>query len=229
MITTILRTVIIYIFVVFILRLMGKRQIGELEASELVVTIIISEIAALPISNPEIPFIKVILAIISLMLMEILFSYIAYKCIPVRTLLYGKPSMFVEKGKLNQQEMKRQRFNIADLMEELRNNGAVSLSQVDYVIMETNGKVSVILNSQSSPVTPGNMNLKPEPPVMSYVIIDNGNLIKPNLKRLDLSQKWLEHQLKIHNLDKISQVFYLSYEQSSGKTVLIPKESVKPS
>lgn len=229
MTTTILRTIIIYIFVVFILRLMGKRQIGELEASELVVTIIISEIAALPISNPEISSVKIAVAILSLMLMEILFSHLAYKYIPLRTLLYGKPSMFVEKGKLNQQEMKKQRFNIADLMEELRNNGAISLSQVDYVIMETNGKVSVILNSQNSPVTPGNMNLKPQPPAMSYVIIDNGNLIKPNLKRLNLSQKWLEKQLKTHNLNKISQVFYLSYEQSSGKTVLIPKEGANKS
>ena len=226
MISTIFKTVIIYIFVVLTLRLMGKRQIGELEASELVVTIIISEIAALPISNPEISFIEIAVAILSLMLMEIIFSHLAYKCIPLRTLLYGKPSMFVEKGKLNQQEMKRQRFNIGDLMEELRNNGAVSLSQVDYVIMETNGKVSVILNSQSSPVTPANMNLKPEPPAMSYVIIDNGSLISGNLKRLNLSKKWLEHQLKIHNLEKVSQVFYLSYEQSSGETVLIPKENI---
>ena len=226
MISTIFKTVIIYISVVLTLRLMGKRQIGELEASELVVTIIISEIAALPISNPEISFLQIGVAVLILMLMEIIFSQLAYRYIPLRTLLYGKPSMFVEKGKLNQQEMKRQRFNIADLMEELRNNGAVSLSQVDYVIMETNGKVSVILNSQSSPVTPANMNLKPEPPVMSYVIIDNGNLISANLKRLDLSEKWLEHQLKIHNLKKVSQVFYLSYEQSSGKTVLVPKENI---
>lgn len=226
MFSTILKTVIIYVSVVFTLRLMGKRQIGELEASELVVTIIISEIAALPITEPEISFLKIGVAILSLMLLEIIFSQLAYRWIPLRTILYGKPSMFVEKGKLNQQEMKRQRFNIGDLMEELRNNGAVSLSQVDYVIMETNGKVSVILNSQSSPVTPANMNLKPEPPAMSYVIIDNGSLISGNLKRLNLSKKWLEHQLKIHNIEKISQVFYLSYEQSSGKTVLIPKENI---
>lgn len=112
-------------------------------------------------------------------------------------------------------------------MEELRNNGAISLSQVDYVIMETNGKVSVIMNAQNSSVTPSDLNLNPEPVHMSYVIIDNGNLVRPNMERLGLNDDWLDKQLKTYNLKHPKDVFYLSFEQDSGSVVLIPRDSVK--
>ena len=212
MIITVLRTIVMYFFVVVILRLMGKRQIGELEPSELVVTIIISDIAAMPITNLGVPLVGSMLAILILLL---------------RTLLYGKTIMFFQKGNLNQKEMQKQRFNLADLMEELRSNGVVSLDQVDYVLMETNGKVSVIMKAENSPVTPSDMKIKPEPVRMSYVIIDNGNLVYNNMDRLGLNDEWLEKQLKSKNLKEIRDVFYLSFEQDSGKTVLIPRECTK--
>ena len=227
MIITVLRTIIMYVFVVFILRIMGKRQIGELEASELVVTIIISEIAALPITNIGVPLSGCILAILILLIMEIFLSQAAYKSVSVRTVLYGKPSTLFKKGRINQSEMEKQRFNVADLMEEIRNSGAISLNQIDYVVMETNGKVSVILNAENSPVTPSDMNLKPSSVYMNYVIIDNGNLIKTNMERLGLNDEWLNEQLKKSKIDHIREVFYLSFEEQTGKTVIIPKELKK--
>lgn len=227
MIITVLRTIVMYFFVVVILRLMGKRQIGELEPSELVVTIIISDIAAMPITNLGVPLVGSMLAILILLILEIFLSYLAYRSLRLRTLLYGKPSMFFQKGNLNQKEMQKQRFNLADLMEELRSNGVVSLDQVDYVLMETNGKVSVIMKAENSPVTPSDMRIKPEPVRMSYVIIDNGNLVYNNMDRLGLNDEWLEKQLKSKNLKEIRDVFYLSFEQDSGKTVLIPRERTK--
>lgn len=227
MIITVLRTIIMYVFVVFILRIMGKRQIGELEASELVVTIIISEIAALPITNIGVPLSGCILAILILLIMEIFLSQAAYKSVSVRTVLYGKPSTLFKKGRINQSEMEKQRFNVADLMEEIRNSGAISLNQIDYVVMETNGKVSVILNAENSPVTPSDMNLKPSSVYMNYVIIDNGNLIKTNMERLGLNDEWLNEQLKKSKIGHIREVFYLSFEEQTGKTVIIPKELKK--
>ena len=145
MIITIIRTIIMYIFVVVTLRMMGKRQIGELEASELVVTIIISEIAAMPITNIEVPLGTNITAMLVLMSLEVLISFFAFKSPRLRSFLYGKPSVFYENGKLNQDEMLKQRFNIADIMEEIRGNGVCTLSDVEFIVMETNGKVSVIL------------------------------------------------------------------------------------
>ncbi len=227
MIIAVLRTVILYIFVVLVLRLMGKRQIGELEASELVVTIMISEIAAMPITDLGVPLLGGVLTILVLFVLEILCSQLAYQSLSVRTFLYGKPSTLFQKGKLNQKEMKRQRFNVADLMEEIRGNGAVSLSQVEYIIMETNGRISVILNTENSPVTTKDLNLEPKPaPVhMSYVIVDNGTLVKNNMKRLGLNKAWLEKQMEVHKVKRIQDIFYLSFEQDTGQVVFFPKDS----
>lgn len=224
MITTVLRTGIIYFFVVLVLRMMGKRQIGELEPSELVVTIMISEVAALPITDVGKPLLVSLLAILVLVILEIFLSYFAYRSTKIRSIFYGRPSMFFENGKLHQKEMRRQRFNVADLMEEIRNNGAVSLNEVEYVLMETNGKVSVILKSENSPVTLGDLNIRTEPVRMSYVLIDNGNLISGNLKRLGLNDIWLNKILKENKLNRVKDVFYLSVEKDTGKVVLIPRE-----
>ena len=163
MIITIVRTLIMYILVVGALRMMGKRQIGELEASELVVTIIISDIAAMPITNIEVPIITNISAILTLMILEVILSFLAYKNTGVRTVLYGRPSMFYKNGKFNQQEMMRQRFNVADIMEELRGNNVCNLNDVEYIVMETNGNVSVITKQEKSAVTPEQMKIKTDP------------------------------------------------------------------
>lgn len=227
MIITIIRTFIMYVFVVGTLRLMGKRQIGELEASELVVTIIISDIAAMPITNTEVPLITNIAAVLILMVLEIMLSYLAYKSTSVRCALYGKPSTFYKNGSFNQAEMLRQRFNIADIMEELRNNGICSLDDVEYIVMETNGKVSVILKQEKSPITPTLLNLKTDTARMCYIIIDNGTPVKDCMKHLGLNDEWLKKQLKSHKVNSVKDVFYLSFEEATGNTVLIPKEKQK--
>lgn len=226
MIITVIRTVIMYAFVVLTLRLMGKRQIGELEPSELVVTIIISEIAAMPITNAGEPVLGSILAIMILLILEVVLSFLAYKNIHLRSFLYGRPSIFFKQGKIDQQEMKRQRFNLGDLMEEVRNSGAASLDEVAYIIMETNGNVSVILNAKNRPVTPDDINLSPEETEISYVIIDNGSLIKNNLKRLGFDMNWLHKRLKENHVNNIRDVFYCCSD-ANGKVLVIPKEKKK--
>lgn len=215
-----------YIFVVGALRVMGKRQIGELEASELVVTIIISDIAAMPITNIEVPLLTNVAAILILMTLEVLLSYLAYRSTSVRRILYGSPSTFFKNGRFNQSEMMKQRFNVADIMEELRGNGVCSLSDVEYIIMETNGNVSVIPKQEKSPVTAEMMKLKPDPVRLSYIIVDNGTPIYECMEHLGLNRDWLSIQLKEHGLKSVKDVFYLSFEENTGKVVLIPREGV---
>lgn len=215
-----------YIFVVGALRIMGKRQIGELEASELVVTIIISDIAAMPITNIEVPLLTNVAAILILMALEVLLSYLAYRSTSVRRVLYGKPSTFFKNGRFNQSEMMKQRFNVADIMEELRGNGVCSLSDVEFIVMETNGNVSVIPKQEKSPVTAEMLNLKPNPVRLSYIIVDNGTPVYECMKHLGLNRDWLRIQLKEHGLKSVRDVFYLSFEENTGKVVLIPKEGV---
>lgn len=223
MVITVFRTLIMYAVVVLALRMMGKRQIGELEASELVVTIIISDIAAMPITNTEVPIIVNITGILVLMVLEVVLSFCAYKNPKARRIMYGKPSTFYKNGKFDQKEMERQRFNVGDVMEEVRGTGASDLSEVEYIVMETNGKVSVILKREESPVTPSMMNIAAEPIRMSYIIIDNGHVIRACMKQLGLNDEWLKNQLKKNNLKSAKQVFFLSFEQNTGNTVIVPK------
>lgn len=228
MFTTFIRTIIMYFFVVLTLRLMGKRQIGELEPSELVVTIVISEVAALPIQDTSQPLINSLIAIFLLLILEVIISFIAYKNLSARKILYGTPSIFYEKGVINQAEMKKQRFNLNDLMETVRNTGAVNLSDVDYVIMETNGNVSVIPSAHSRPVTAQDMGIKSEPSFVSYVIIDNGTLNRKNLHLMGYDDKWLNKQLKSNNLTSVSQVFCMTADPD-GTVVVIPDSSKRRS
>lgn len=221
---TLLRTLIMYIVVVGALRMMGKRQIGELEASELVVTIIISDIAAMPITNMGVPLITNIIAILTLMLLEIFISFGAFKSPKMRSIMYGKPSTFFKNGKFNQKEMLRQRFNVADIMEEIRGNGVCSLSDVEYIVMETNGKVSVILKQSASAVTPEQLKIETEPARLSYIIVDNGLPIRSSMKQLGLTEEWLQKRIKENGLKNVNDIFYLSFEADTGKTVLIPRE-----
>ena len=218
MLITVLRTAIMYALVVLTLRIMGKRQIAELE-----VTIIISELAADPIVDPGKPFATAIVSIIILLFFEVLLSFAAYKNINIRSLIYGKPSTFYGDGKINQKEMQNQRYSIGDLLEEVRNSGATSLSEVEYVIMETNGNVSVIQNSRNRPVTPGDLGIKVSVPEISYIIIDNGNIISNNLQRLGKTRGWMMKKLRDEGISKASQVFYMGADKS-GDTVIIKKE-----
>lgn len=227
MFITFIRTIIMYFFMILSLRMLGKRQIGELEPSELVVTIVISEVAALPIQDTSQPIINSLIAISLLLILEVLLSFGAYKNFTVRKIFFGTPSVFYEKGAINQREMSKQRFNLNDLMETVRNTGATSLSEVDYVIMETNGNVSVIPKPEYSPVTPMNLEIKSTSPnFISYVIIDNGHINKNNLNRLGFNEEWLKKQLKNHKVSKAAEVFCMTADKQ-GEVVIIPTDKRK--
>lgn len=223
MIVTVIRTAVMYFFVVLALRVMGKRQIGELEPSELVVTIMISELASLPIQEPGHPLMTSIIGILLLLILEVVISFLAYKNMRLRKFFYGTPSLFFKKGKIDQKEMENQRFNLNDLLAEVRNSGAADLSEVDYVLMETNGNVSVILNAENRPLTPKDMNISPQATEISYVIIDNGRVNTANLKLLGYNEGWLRTQLKNYHLNSPAKVFYMGAD-NSGNVYLIPKK-----
>ena len=223
MFTTFIRTIIMYFFVVLTLRLLGKRQIGELEPSELVVTIVISEVAAMPIQDTSESLVSSLVVIFLLLILEVLLSFGAYKSFAARKLFYGTPSVFYEKGIINQKEMKKQRFNLNDLMECVRNTGATSLSEVDFIIMETNGNVSVIPKTENRAVELADMGLSAAPVELSYIIIDNGAINQNNLKRLGYNEAWLTKQLKTKKIPDASEVFCMTADKS-GEVVIITNE-----
>lgn len=144
MLIAFVRTIILYILVVAALRLMGKRQIGQLQPSELVVAMMISELASIPMENVGTPLVNGVIPILTLIIAEATFSFLTLKSRKVRKIISGSPTILIEKGQVLEKEMERLRFNIDDLMEELRTNGYSNLMDVEYAIIETNGMLSII-------------------------------------------------------------------------------------
>ena len=217
-----IRTIVLYIVVIVAMRVMGKRQIGELEPSEFVVAILISELAAIPMQESGIPILNGIIPIVTLIACEIILSAISLKSVKARKWLTGQPSILIRNGVINQNEMKRLRYNIDDLMEELRLCGFMSINEVSWAVLETNGKLSVFPNSANKPVTAGMMNLAPQDAGLPVTVISDGVLFLPSLNQLGKDATWLHNKLLSLNLGP-SDVFLMTID-SQGNAVIIPKE-----
>jgi len=203
---------------------MGKRQIGELQASELVVAILISEIASVPIQDSSNSLLFSLMAIVVLLACEVTLSLVCQKIPRIRRFVYGSPSVLVERGKINQSEMRRQRFSISDLMENIRNSGIGSISEIEYLIVETNGKVSAIQKGKNSPATVEDLNLIAPDKEISYIIIDDGKIFEHNLKQLGFDGNWLKTKLKESKITTPKDVYYMSATKN-GEVFLYPKEA----
>jgi len=217
-----LRTVILYIFVIIAVRFMGKRQIGELQPSELVVTILISELAAIPMQETGIPLVSGFIPIVTLVSCEIILSAITLKSYRLRRLISGKPSVLIRNGVIDQKEMKRQGFTLDDLMEEIRLCGYMGVDEVAFAICETNGKLSVFPTSQNKPVTAGMMNMTSGDGGLPVTIICDGMLSLPSLAAAGKDMLWLQNTISAQGL--ASQNVFLMTVDSLGKTIIIPKE-----
>ncbi|HBF77353.1 MAG TPA: hypothetical protein DEF85_02170 [Clostridiaceae bacterium] len=203
-----IRTIILYAFVVIAMRIMGKRQIGELQPFELVIAIMMSELAAIPMQDPGVPLVYGIIPIVTLMLIEILLSFISLKFNWARKFLCGSPSIIIEHGKINEEEMRKQRFNLTDMMEELRILGYFNISDIEYGILEDNGKLSIIPKAQASNVTKSDLNIKSPENKLPLSIILDGELLMENLVLSGHDETWLQKKLKEKKIDKIEDVFF---------------------
>ena len=166
MITILFRTLIVYITLILIMRLMGKRQIGELEVTDLVTTLLISEIASLPITNHEIPVLAAVIPMITLLVLEVLSSWILVRFPRLRGLVSATPTVIIQHGRLNQTALRELRFSIEELMSEIRQQGLTELSQVECAILEKNGKLTILPKAQFASPTAELLKLKPpqQPP-----------------------------------------------------------------
>lgn len=201
------RTIVLYIVVVAVMRIMGKRQIGELQPFELVIAIMLSELAAVPMQDTGIPLIYGLIPILTLMFLEIFISFITLKSRWLRKIVCGTASVVIEHGRLREEELRKQRFNLDDLMEELRISGYLNISDIEYAIMETSGKISVIPKSDNTPVTRQDLNIqKPDEELPISLILD-GKLNSYNLKFINHDTSWLMNKLKENNIDKIENAF----------------------
>ncbi|ACL70952.1 YetF domain-containing protein [Halothermothrix orenii] len=208
MLIVIARTLILYILVLLVLRLTGKRQIGELQPFEFATTIMVSALAAIPMEDIEIPLLYSIFPILLILSFQVITSILSMKNTRIRSFICGKPSILIENGKLVESELRHLRMNINDLLEQLRVKGFYSIEDVEFAIMETSGDLSVIPKSQKRPVTPEDLNLPTGYEAPPHPLIIDGEVQKHNLRKIGLDKEWLMNELKKFNLNRPEDVFF---------------------
>lgn len=221
----IFRTAVLYITVVVFMRIMGKRQVGELQPGELCVTILISELASIPVQDPDRPVISGVIPIAVLVLCEILMSCLSLKFPFLRRLASGKPAIVIEKGRVDEKALRKLRMSVDDLIEGLRQNGVFDLKQVSYAIMETNGKLSVLLFDKYSPVTKQDEKIKSRDAGVPITVISDGRLQRKAIKDRKISMSEIDRELKKKGLS-VKQVFIMRIDDLH-QFEIIKKEGVK--
>lgn len=206
MLTLVLRSIIIYCIVLVAVRLMGKRQIGDMQPFELVVTLIIADLACIPMSDVSIPIVFGIVPLLTLVVLHHIFTWANRKSVFVRKILNGKPIIVIDKKGINYEALKSLNMTINDLTEGLRVANCFDINSVAYAIVETNGNISVLLKSKFSPVTNDDMNLSPDESTLNTIIINDGKIIEENLKNLNLDKSFVDKILKKQGVKDIKNV-----------------------
>lgn len=224
--TIFIRALILYFVVIFSVRLMGKRQLGELQPSELVITILISNIATLPLEDTSIPLLPGILPILSMVCFEVIISWCSLKSRKLRQLICGSPKIIIRNGELEQDTLRELRFSIDDLMTALRTNQVFSLEDVQFAIVETTGNVSIYLKSAHQPMTLNDVGLIPktmDPPV---ILISDGQINHAALRTLNKEQTWLHAELQRRKLQP-NAVFLLTADGNGICTCIVKQKKAR--
>lgn len=213
--TIFIRTLIIYILVLIALRLMGKREIGQLQPYELVVTIMIADLASVPMQDVSIPIMQGIIPILALVVGQIVISFLDLKSGIMRRLICGKPTIMIEKGKIVEKNLKEQKYTINGLLTQLRVAGYSNLKNIDYAILETSGAISVIPKNKAMPVTREDMKIKAEYSGFPRAYVIDGSYIHENIKASKFSEEKIDDILKKEKV-KLEDVFLLVIDENNG-------------
>ena len=218
---TVFRTLLLYSTVLLMLRLMGKREIGQLSIFDLVVAIMIAELAAIPMDDTTIPLHIGLLPIVTIVAAEILLSFISLKSQHIRAIVEGTPSIVIEKGKIIGDEMGRLRYTLTDLISQLREQGISNIEDVEYAILETNGKLSIILKSDRRPLTPRDLQIEPSYEGLPIPLILDGLIQKEGLQKINRDEKWLEDVAKKYGYTVKDVLF--AQQDVNGSIYICPK------
>ncbi len=214
-----LRTFLLYVTIVIALRLMGKRQIGELEPSELVVTILISELAAIPMQDVTVPLFAGVVPIATLISIEILISFLCLKSRRLRRLFNGRAAVIIRAGKLDRKKMRDLRLTTDEVMEALRQNNIASPADVKYAAIEPSGQMSYVLKPKKQPVTAEMLNLSPADSGLPLIVVNDGKPVLGNLKQLNLEVDDLEKRIKKANVPCITDVFLMTLDDCGNQFI----------
>ncbi|MFQ6978147.1 MAG: DUF421 domain-containing protein [Oscillibacter sp.] len=208
MATAFIRTIVLYFLIMVGLRLLGKRQIGELEPIELVLTLLISDLAAVPMQDFGIPLLNGVIPIVTLLLLSMLLSWGSVRSIRLRRLICGSPTALILDGKVQQDAMRHNRFTLDELIEELRSQGVTDLTSVKYAVLETDGQLSVLLYPDEQPATPKQLG-KPvkDDTFLPHIFINDGRVMGENLSLAGLDAAWLDKTVRAQGYHAPSEIF----------------------
>ena len=225
MMTAFARAFILYFLIMIGLRLMGKRQIGELEPSELVLTMMISDLATVPMQDFGIPLLAGIIPILTLLALSMLLSQISLHHLRFRALICGTPVVLIRDGAVQQAAMRKNRYTLDELLEELRGQGISSIQDVKYAILENSGQLSVLPRTSQQPPTAAQLGLEVEDDVtLPVILINDGRVLRKNLAACGRDEAWLEKQLKKSRLSSPREVFLLTVDEH-GSVFCVKKEA----
>ena len=196
MLITFFRSIILYIIVLIVMRLIGKREIGQLQPFELAISIMIADLASIPMTEIGIPIFNGIIPILGLLVMHLIISVINLKSLKAREIICGKPSILIYRGKIDEKVLKKERFTINELEERLRGNNVVNLGDVEYAILETSGQVTVIQKPEKRNTIPEDFNITPEYEGIPYDLVVDGKVMNKNLKLIGKNYNWLKKQVE---------------------------------
>ena len=200
MLITFLRAIFLYIVVLIVMRLMGKREIGQMQPFELAISIMIADLASIPMTEIGIPITNGIIPILGLLIMHLIISIINVKSIKAREIICGKPTILIYRGKIDEKALKKERFTINELEERLRGNNVVNLGDVEYAILETSGQVTVIQKPNKRTTTPEDFNIEPDYEGLPYDLVIDGKVLNENLRKIGKNEIWLKKQVEKFNM-----------------------------
>ena len=189
------RAIVVYIIVLIVMRLMGKREIGQLQPFELAIAIMIADLASIPMTDTGIPLSNGVVPILGLLIMHLLISLLNMKSIRAREIICGKPRILIYRGKIDEKALIKERFTINELQERLRDKDIVNLGDVEYAILETSGQVTVIEKPDKRKLIPEDLGIKPEYEGIPYDLVVDGKIMKENLKAINKDYNWLKKQV----------------------------------
>lgn len=221
-----IRSLILYILVVFSVRLMGKRQLGELQPSELVITILVSNIATLPLEDTDIPVIVGVTPILALVCFEVIVSWLILRMPKLRKVISGSPKIIISNGKINRNVMRELRFSVDDLMTALRGRDIFDVSEVQFAIVETTGSISVMKKQEKDVPTRDDLNISAENCDPPQVVVSDGKVMQVALKSLGFNEQFVKNTSKKVGIS-IPDIFIMTAD-SSGNCFISPKKDTSP-
>jgi len=224
MITAFVRTLILYVLIMVGLRLMGKRQIGELEPGELVLTMMISDLATVPMQDFGIPLLAGVIPILTLLSLSMLLSQLSLINLRFRELVCGRPAVLICNGEIQQETLRKNRYTLDELLEELRGQGFSSIQDVKYAVLENSGQLSVLPWAKQQPPTAAQLGLDPKDDVtLPRVLINDGRILQRNLAVCGKDENWLQKTLKSQQAASPRDIFLLTLDEH-GKVFCVKKE-----